>query len=144
MRESVNFEVQLRRFEIWRSAVAAVALTAVATLLTWAWATLASRERDDVALALLAATALALATIAAAMSLARAPAGVLPCRDGRWSFSSDAGSSRSGALTVALDWGSFLLLRIDSGGRAHLWLPVQRRGIERQWHALRCAVYSPP
>jgi hypothetical protein len=23
------------------------------------------------------------------------------------------------------------------------WLPVQRLGLETQWHALRCAVYSP-
>jgi len=23
------------------------------------------------------------------------------------------------------------------------WLPVQRRGLQAHWHALRCAVYSP-
>jgi hypothetical protein len=27
--------------------------------------------------------------------------------------------------------------------RRATWLPVQRRGIERQWHALRCSVHSP-
>jgi hypothetical protein len=144
MRESGNFEVRLRRFEVWRWAVAAVALAAGATLLTWAWLTLASRAGDDVVLAALATTVLAIVTIAAAVSLARANAGVLACRDGQWSFLPDAGPNRSGPLTVAIDWGSFLLLRIDSGRRAQLWLPVQRRGLEREWHALRCAVYSPP
>ena len=35
--------------------------------------------------------------------------------------------------------------RGDSTGGAGLWLPVQRRrGLESQWHALRCAVYAPP
>jgi hypothetical protein len=144
MRESVNFEVHLRRFELWRSAVAAVALAALASLLAWAWLTVAARRGGAVVLALGVAMVVTIATIAAAMSLVRATAGVLSCRDGQWSFAPEAAPSRSGALTVAIDWGSFLLLRIDSGRRAHLWLPVQRRGIEREWHALRCAVYSPP
>jgi hypothetical protein len=144
MRASVNFEVRLHRFELWRSVVAAVAVAALASLLGWAWLTLASRAGDAVALAFAATTVLTMATTAAAVSLVRVRAGVLACRDGQWSFAPDAGPGRSGLLTVAIDWGSFLLLRIDSGGGAQLWLPVQRRGIEREWHALRCAVYSPP
>ena len=51
-------------------------------------------------------------------------------------------------MTVAIDLGSFLLLSLvgaDAGAcRSGRWLPVQRRGLELQWHALRCAVYSPP
>ena len=53
----------------------------------------------------------------------------------------------AGTLAVALDLGSWMLLRFqaDASGRraAVAWLPAQRRGLESQWHALRCAVYSP-
>ena len=44
--------------------------------------------------------------------------------------------------------GAFMLLvltRLHGSNRlARRWLPVQRRGLEADWHALRCAVYSPP
>lgn len=50
-------------------------------------------------------------------------------------------------VQVMLDAGSWLLLRIVPEDRssplAARWLPVQRRGIPDQWHALRCAVYCP-
>ena len=55
----------------------------------------------------------------------------------------------TGGLQVAIDLGPWMLLRFkhDPGtaanGPAVTWLPVQRRGLEAQWHALRCAVYSP-
>lgn len=53
-----------------------------------------------------------------------------------------------GELQVAIDLGGWLLLRWrplpDRSARASpRWLPVQRRGLEPHWHALRCAVYSP-
>ena len=32
--------------------------------------------------------------------------------------------------------------RLEKEGCRVTWLPVQRRGLESQWHALRCAVYS--
>jgi hypothetical protein len=52
-----------------------------------------------------------------------------------------------GELQVAIDLGAWMLLHFvpDVGHRACSvsWLPVQRRGLESQWHALRCAVYSP-
>jgi hypothetical protein len=52
-----------------------------------------------------------------------------------------------GELRVAIDLGPWMLLRFepDAGvvGATLTWLPVQRRGLEAHWHALRCAVYSP-
>lgn len=56
----------------------------------------------------------------------------------------------AGRLMVALDLGAWMLLRLipsavsassvrlPAGG----WLPVQKRGHETHWHALRCTVYS--
>ena len=144
MRESPLFEVRLHRFEVWRSAVAAVAVAAIATSLAWAFTTARSNgDRSSVVVAAIAAV-LTAATIALALSLARVRAGVLSQRGDDWSFAADAGACRSGRLTVALDWGSFLLLRLESGRHRSMWLPVQRRGLEHDWHALRCAVYSPP
>lgn len=50
-----------------------------------------------------------------------------------------------GRADVALDLGSWLLLRLrpDLPDAGHRWLPIQRKGLERRWHELRCAVYSP-
>jgi hypothetical protein len=52
----------------------------------------------------------------------------------------------SGTLSVSIDLGHWMLLRfqpddarLQSGA---IWIPVQRKGLEAQWHALRCAVYS--
>jgi len=47
---------------------------------------------------------------------------------------------------VMLDWGSFMLLRLDSPEAPDRWrvrwLPVQQRGLQPEWHALRCALHS--
>ncbi len=83
-------------------------------------------------------------TIAVAVSLVRVRSGVLACREGGWTSSPDTGAIRSGALAVALVGDGFFLLCIGDRRRASLWPPVQRRGLERERHALRGAVYSPP
>ena len=144
MRETLSFEVRPDRFSVWRSGVAVVAFAALAAVSAWAWSMASTRDGDGVVSAIGIALVLALATIAAALSLGRVPSGVLACRDGRWTFAADSGPTVAGRLTVALDWGAFFLLRIDGGAGLRLWLPVQRRGLERDWHGLRCALYSPP
>jgi hypothetical protein len=143
MRESVFFEVRLRRFGDWQLAVGVVAAVAIAAAVAWAAAMLDSQPSGR-ALVVGVAAVLASATVALALSLARVEGGVLACRDGVWTFTPDAGVARTGALGVAMDLGAFLLLRLGARGRTSAWLPVQRRGLEAQWHALRCAVYSPP
>jgi hypothetical protein len=144
MRESVFFEVKLRRFAVWRAAVCVVAALAVAVVAAWAVATFDSRPVADRALFLGLLAALVVATSAVALSLARVESGVLSCRGGVWSFVADTGAVRQGPLAVAIDLGAFLLLRLRDGRLASTWLPVQRRGLEREWHALRCAVYARP
>jgi len=90
------------------------------------------------------AVGLSLAVIALGLSLARVEGGLLTCSDGIWAFVPDTGVRRTGTVEVAIELGSFLLLRLVEQRRTGVWLPVQRRGVEGQWHALRCAVYSPP
>ncbi len=144
MRESVFLELRLGRFEVWRVAIGVVAAAAIAAVTAWAAALVGSQEEAGAALVLGATVLLILATLSVARSLARVDAGILSCRDGVWTFVTDAEAVTSGALEVAIDVGSFLLLRLGDRKRRSLWLPVQRRGLEHEWHALRCAVYSPP
>jgi hypothetical protein len=63
-----------------------------------------------------------------------------------WRPADDPGARpAAGTLAVALDLGPWMLLRLDalepSKAARRTWLPVQRRGLEAHWHALRCAVY---
>jgi hypothetical protein len=65
-----------------------------------------------------------------------------------WSlaFDADSRAPRVGNVSVSLDLEAALLLTFSSadGQRAsHVWLPVTRSGQPAQWHALRCALYSP-
>jgi hypothetical protein len=61
---------------------------------------------------------------------------------------------RAGRLRVVLDLGPWLLLRFaaDPATRSAAWLPsgspiwiaLQRQGLQAEWHAIRCTLYSPP
>jgi hypothetical protein len=144
MRESVFFEVRLRRFGIWRFAVGVVAVAAIAAMAAWLAAMWDSQAAFGRAFVVAVAAGLFLATVAIALSLGRVEGGRLTCRDGVWTFASGAGVCRTGTLEVAMDLGTFLLVRLVDPRRTTVWLPIQRRGLEAQWHALRCAVYSPP
>jgi hypothetical protein len=143
MRESVFFELRLRRFGVWRVAVWLVAGAAIAAVAAWTVAMLDSQPESGRALVMAVAAGLLLATTGLAISLARVEAGLLTCSDGLWAFAPDRGQRRTGTLEVAVDLGAFLLLRLVEQRRTIVWLPVQRRGVESQWHALRCAAYSP-
>jgi hypothetical protein len=138
------FELRVRRFGIWRAAVGMVAGAAIAAVTAWAVALSDSQPQSGRELVMAIAAGLSLATIGLALSLARAEAGLLACSEGVWAFVPDRGARRTGTLEVALDLGPFLLLRLVERRRTIVWLPIQRRGVEAQWHALRCAVYSPP
>jgi hypothetical protein len=125
--------------------VAAVAAAARAALAVWA--ALAAATADAATWILATAIGLGLGAVLLALSLVRVEGGALACRDGRWMFAPDRSPDvpLPGELAVAIDLGSFLLLSFaGAGGRHRRWLPVQRRGLECDGHALRCAVYSPP
>ena len=143
MRESVFFELRLRRFGVWQGAVWLVAGAAIAAVAAWAL-TMFDSEQSGRALVIAVAAGLSLATIALAVSLVLVEGGLLTRSEGVWTFLSDTGARRTGTLEVSMDLGAFMLLRLVERQRTIAWLPVQRRGVETQWHALRCAVYSPP
>lgn len=51
----------------------------------------------------------------------------------------------AGQLEVMLDLDHWMLLRFRAlaSPARKTWIAAQRAGLERDWHALRCAVYSP-
>jgi ABC-type nickel/cobalt efflux system permease component RcnA len=107
----------------------------VASVIGW----LTSREE---ALSALLASAIGLVAVTLALlvaSLWRAPAADL-----RWDGQAWQLGSMTGNVAVVIDLGPWMLLRFTADAPPRTtWLPVQRRGLEAQWHALRCAVYSP-
>ena len=149
MRTAPALQVSLTRFGIWRAAV--VVLTLLGTLTAAGW--LVGQEglagvAKGAAMAVVAALAWGLG-----LSLMRLPARRLSWDGQCWALLDLAAGGTepvAGDISVAIDLGPWMLLRFrpiaSSPWRQSMqsmWLPVQRRGIEPQWHALRCAVYSP-
>jgi hypothetical protein len=146
MRASPAFEVSLHRFGVWRGAVLLLGLLGVATLAAWALTREGSIDNAVTIACALAAGVLLWLTL----SLARVPAVGLRWDGLQWHVGPpEAGADKSvpGDMAVVIDLGPWMLLRFKPAApdvRPRVtWLPVQRRGIETQWHALRCSVYSP-
>ena len=146
MRASPAFQITLRRFGVWRGAVAGLAASGALAASGW-WVGRAS-STDAVLIASLAVAGALWVALASAS--ARVPPATLRWDGQHWhlgrAMSSD-GAALAGELGVAIDLGPWMLLRFrplaPGRRRTPTWLPVQRRGLEAQWHALRCAVYSP-
>ncbi|HEX6705382.1 MAG TPA: hypothetical protein VF169_11530 [Albitalea sp.] len=139
MRASPAFQIDIQRYGAWRAVVGVLLLLAAASALAWALADDGTRPRPIV----LAGGALATTLICAGTGLMRMRAVRLRWDSQRWLLGAPQGSP--GNLGIALDLGSWMLLKFEHDlmppGRRVSWLPVQRRGLEAHWHALRCAVY---
>jgi hypothetical protein len=141
MRAAPAFQVSLLRFGVWRGAVFCVCALDVAVTVAWLIARETPLLSTTCALSLSASAALTASGL-----LAANPQAVDLRWDGRaWHLGPAAGEPVAGKLSVAIDLGPWMLLRFAPAlPQTHAtWLPVQRRGLESQWHALRCAVYSP-
>ena len=144
MRASPAFRIRIARYGVWRAAVGT--LLAVTFVVQSAWLAGYAGQAPLAAWVMLAALDLVL--LAAAAGALRQPPVDLRWDTQRWLVGpgSDATGPSPGNLTIALDLGVWMLLRFDHdasprGRRRTTWLPVQRRGLEAHWHALRCAVY---
>ncbi len=143
MRAAPPCQFSLQRFGVWRAAVVLVAALGVATMAAW----LTLRGSPLSSPTSIAAALVAVLLVAWGVSLARTPAVDLRWDGRTWHLGPPSGEPVSGELSVALDLGPWMLLRLSPAAaeaRPRItWLPVQRRGLESQWHALRCTVYSP-
>ena len=145
MRASPAFQVTLRRFGIWRTLVVALLLATGAGLAAWAFAG-GAEDGGTWPLPALAAGGL---LIAVATRTLRCPPISLRWDAQAWHLGPASAAGEEpwpGRVAVAMDFGAWMLLKFEhdvtAARRRVTWLPVQRRGIEPQWHALRCAVYS--
>ncbi|HEX2542277.1 MAG TPA: hypothetical protein VHM00_14485 [Caldimonas sp.] len=147
MRNSLACHVSLRQFGVWRLGVAVLAALSLASLGVW----VVSGREQWTAAAMAGAAVAAVVAVMLAASLARVQSGTLRLEEGRWTFAPTLPSGvepRPGRIDVALDLGSFMLLCFRPLGASgelgrRQWLPAQRQGHEADWHALRCAAYSP-
>ena len=153
MRAAPPLEFTVRRFGAWRAVLASLAVLGAALMALW-WAS-ADRPRPP-AMALVALAGALLAALPLAQSR-RLRACTLRWDGQRWHLAATraAASARggpvAGQLAVAIDLGGWLLLRFVAetaavaGPRAPraTWLPLQRSGLEREWHAIRGTLYSP-
>ncbi len=144
MTRTPPFQVHVRRFGVWRTAVAALLLAAIAAQAAW----VAARHDDTPGWLLALLSTLCVALIAAAAPQLRRHAVALHWDSRCWRLGAISASGHDlppGNLTIALDLGCWMLLKFEpegaAGHRRATWLPVQRRGLEGEWHALRCAVY---
>jgi hypothetical protein len=144
MRASPAFQIEILRFDAWRHAVVAAALLAASAGGAWWLSDDGSRSRW-LALTLAGAS---LAGLAGAASLMRPRSMRLRWDSQQWHLtaaSPGVADPSPGRLSVALDLDAWMLLKFEHdrmiSGRRVSWLPVQRRGLEAHWHALRCAVY---
>ena len=144
MRAFAASQFTLTRFGLWRAAVLMLTLLATTALAAW----LATREFFD-ATGVLTLAGIALALWFGVAASRRTPLS-LRWDSQRWHLgpADTVGHEPwTGELNVVVDLGPWMLLRFrpdaQSNQGALRWLPVQRLGLEAQWHTLRCAVYSP-
>lgn len=144
MRAVPPLEIAIVRFGVWRAGTLALAATVCTTLASWWLAHPAPAPAWVVAVTVSGMLGAAWGTLP---SLLARPL-TLRRTAGQWQLAAGhvaPGPAVAGDLLVALDLGAWMLLRFipdAAGGRAR-WVAVQRRGLEPQWHALRCAVHAP-
>jgi hypothetical protein len=141
MRAAPAVAVTIRRSPRWIGWIGSLVAAAVATALAWAAVGGGARW-------LVAAATLAWGLAVLFAEWRRRPVGLRWDRQS-WHFGRASGSfvaqEATGDLHVAVDLGDWMLLRFapaDAPTR-RTWLVAQRGSAEGDWHALRCAVYSP-
>lgn len=145
MPDAKAISIEIRPSASWRLAVLVMTLSAALGL---GWWSVTAFQRGAPGLIWLGMPAWL--AIAAAASLLWPHGGRLRWDGAGWHLDLAAGGTageRPGEMAIALDGGSWMLLRVrtartDSGLRVR-WLALSRRDLGSQWHALRCAVYSP-
>ena len=143
------FQITVRRFGVWQAVCAGLAT--ISWGLTAVWAASARHTHPEwLAIALLLLT---IATSGLCLRAWRLAPTSLRWDGQLWHIGPQDTTGQeplAGRVDVTVDLGAWILLRFKAeGSRRGHWLPVQRRGHELAWHALRATVYcarpvSPP
>jgi hypothetical protein len=141
-----SFQMTVGRFGAWRSSLGGLVACAALAWALWAFAAAGAHP------ALVAVTAIVLLVCGWAIldGLARRPRFHLRWDTQAWYLSAGHDPREAplrGRLEIAIDAGAWMLLCFHAEGRtgfagAAAWLPVQRRGHEARWHALRLTLYG--
>jgi len=146
MRASPALTIRIEHHGAWRAGALLLAAASGAVLAAWRIS-----QSDPAPLWSDVVTGVAGAAIAVCAWLSwRVPDAVLRWDRQQWWLACAGGAERAGTLHLAIDLGAWMLLRFDPAGvrrgsrwRHRCWLGAQRRGLEPQWHALRCTVLAP-
>ena len=146
MRGAAPLQVSVTRYEWWRAVLLLLATGACAAMLAWWWTQPVPVPQWASATAAIGT----LVSLACVAGLWRRPALTLRWNRQCWLVACEGAAEQPGDLAVAIDLGAWMLLRFVPAGtqgsprvrRRTDWIAVQRRGLEAQWHALRCALYS--
>lgn len=155
MRAAPDIHVCVTRFGMWRAAVLTVGLFAASAIVAWVIQHMRALPWPAAAGQVAVGAVVFALTVWLIAGLTKVSAFQLRWDGLSWYFNREAPTSagaiaadpQAGELSIAIDLGAWLLLRFTPGTppgpvRA-CWLPLQRQGLERQWHGLRCALYSP-
>jgi len=146
MRTAPPLQLRVNRFGVWRAGSLLLAACVCAAMLSWWYA-----QPTPTPLWASAVTGCAvLGSLACVATLWRTAPLTLRWDGQRWWLARDEAAEQAGELALAIDLGSWLLLRFvpaseaaNSAWRRHpVWIALQRRGLEAQWHSLRCALYG--
>ena len=147
MRAAPPLAFTVSRFGVWRAALALLAALGVATMALW-WK---GADRPVPPALALAATAGALLSALPLAHSHRLRACTLRWDGQLWHLTTAGhGGESAGRLAVAIDLGGWLLLRVALHGsdspravwKRVAWIPLQRRGLEREWHVIRSTLHS--
>jgi hypothetical protein len=145
MPDSSALSLEIRTAAAWRFGTLAMTVAAAIGLGSWG---VTAFERGASGLMWLGLPALA--AIGAAASMRWIRSGRLAWDGEVWQLVETGAigtAGRPGSLAIALDGGHWMLLRFRAkeapAARRVCWLALGRRDLGGQWHALRCAVYSP-
>ena len=133
--------VEAHPSRIWRGGLLLVLIAAAAAIVAWC-----ATSGDVVSWwARVAVSAIALAIGAGVVRLAVAPPAALRWTGAAWELlPAGAATPLRGVPAVAIDFGTWMLLRFSvEGSHRVVWLPVERQDASG-WHALRAALYSGP
>ena len=146
MRSASAMQVTIRCFGVWNAALVLLAVTLICAAAGW----LLTWHDPSAVLGRGVLTALVLVGLGSVFGLVRRQPIVLRWDAQRWHVTDPRcglNDAEVSDVQIALDVGGWLLLKYRAepsprhrGGRR--WIPAQRRGMEAQWHSLRCALHA--